>query len=51
MDKTRTSIELILNDVDAEFLEGSKDKAIIEKVLDAGRLMLAADTVGAAQVC
>ena len=50
MDKTRTSIELILNDVDAEFLEGSKDKAVIEKVLDAGRLMLAADTVGAAQV-
>ena len=50
VDKTRTSIELILNDVDAEFLEGSKDKAIIEKVLDAGRLMLAADTVGAAQV-
>ena len=50
VDKTRTSNELILNDVDAEFLEGSKDKAIIEKVLDAGRLMLAADTVGAAQV-
>ena len=50
VDKTRTSIELILNDVDAEFLEGSKDKAVIEKVLDAGRLMLAADTVGAAQV-
>ena len=41
---------MILNDVDAEFLEGSKDKAVIEKVLDAGRLMLAADTVGAAQV-
>ena len=50
VDKTRVSIELVLKDVDAEFLDGSKDKAVIEKVLDAGRLMLSADTVGAAQV-
>ena len=50
VDKTRTSIELILKDVDAELLPGSIDKSVIEKVLDAGRLMLAADTVGAAQV-
>ena len=50
VDKTRVSIELVLKDVNAEFLDGSKDKAVIEKVLDAGRLMLSADTVGAAQV-
>ena len=50
VDKTRTSIELVLDQVDAEILPGSNDKKVIEKVLDAGRLMLAADTVGAAQV-
>ena len=50
VDKTRVSIELLLDNVDAELLEGSKDQSVIEKVLDAGRLMLAADTVGAAQV-
>jgi len=50
VDKTRTSIELILKNVDADFLSGSDNKSIIEKVLDAGRIMLAADTVGAAQV-
>ena len=50
VDKTRTSIELILKNVDADLLSGSDDKSIIEKVLDAGRIMLAADTVGAAQV-
>ncbi len=50
VDKTRVSIELILKNVDAEILAGSKDKSVIEKVLDAGRLMLSADTVGAAQV-
>ena len=50
VDKTRTSIELVLDKVDAEILPGSNDKKVIEKVLDAGRLMLAADTVGAAQV-
>lgn len=50
VDKTRTYIELILKNVDADLLSGSDDKSIIEKVLDAGRIMLAADTVGAAQV-
>ena len=50
VDKTRTSIELILKNADAELLAGSNDKSVIEKVLDTGRLMLAADTVGAAQV-
>ena len=50
VDKTRTSIELILKNVDADLLSGSSDKSVIEKVLDAGRIMLAADTVGAGQV-
>ena len=50
VDKTRTSIELILKNVDADLLSGSDNRSIIEKVLDAGRIMLAADTVGAAQV-
>ena len=50
VDKTRTSLELILKDVNADLLSGSSDKSVIEKVLDAGRIMLAADTVGAAQV-
>ena len=50
VDKTRTSIELVLDKVDAEILPDSSNKEVIEKVLDAGRLMLAADTVGAAQV-
>ena len=50
VDKTRTSIELILKDVNADLLSGSSDKSVIETVLDAGRIMLAADTVGAAQV-
>ena len=50
VDKTRTSIELVLDKVDAEMLPNSSNKEVIEKVLDVGRLMLAADTVGAAQV-
>ena len=50
VDKTRTSLKLILKDVNADLLSGSSDKSVIEKVLDAGRIMLAADTVGAAQV-
>ena len=50
VDKTRVSIELVMENVEAEVLPGSNDKTVIEKVLDAGRLMIAADTVGAAQV-
>ena len=50
VDKTSTSIELVLDKVDAEILPKSSNKEVIEKVLAAGRLMLAADTVGAAQV-
>jgi alkylation response protein AidB-like acyl-CoA dehydrogenase len=51
VDKTRDSIELILKDVSAELLPGSeKDPSAINKVIDTGRLMLSADTVGASQI-
>ena len=50
VDKTRTSVELTLDKVDATLLPGTSDLSVIEKVLDAGRLMLSADTVGASQV-
>ena len=51
VDKTRDSIELILKEVNAELLPGSeKDPSAINKVIDTGRLMLSADTVGASQV-
>jgi alkylation response protein AidB-like acyl-CoA dehydrogenase len=51
VDKTRDSIEIIFNNVDAEALPGSeKDTSVVNKVIDTGRLMLSADTVGASQV-
>ena len=51
VDKTRDSIELVLKDVSAELLPGSKsDIRVINKVIDTGRLMLSADTVGGSQV-
>ena len=51
VDKTRPSIELNLDKVGAELLPGSeKNQEVINKVLDAGRLMLSADSVGAAQI-
>ncbi len=51
VDKTRPSTELNLDKVDAELLPGSENNhTIINKVLDAGRLMLSADSVGASQV-
>jgi alkylation response protein AidB-like acyl-CoA dehydrogenase len=51
VDKTRKSIELILKGVDAELLPGSdKGTNIINRVIDSGRLMLSADTIGASQV-
>ena len=51
VDKTRPSIELNLDKVDAELLPGSENnQTIINKVLDAGRLMLSSDSVGASQV-
>ena len=51
VDKTRDSIELVLKEVSAELLPGSKrDTDVINKVIDTGRLMFSADTVGASQV-
>ena len=51
VDKTRPSIELNLKNVEAELLPGSaNNQEVINKVLDAGRLMLSADSVGASKV-
>ena len=51
VDKTRESIELVLNKVKTEILPGSeKNQDVINKVIDAGRLMLSADSLGASQV-
>lgn len=47
IDRTRRTGELVLNGVDAERI--SDDPAVLQKVLDVGRVMLAADTLGAAQ--
>ena len=50
VDKTRTFQELILDKVDCEILEESaKDIEIVKKVIDAGRIILAADTLGASE--
>ena len=50
VDKTRSFSEVIFNEVEAELLEKSKDTLnAIQKSIDAGRVALAADTVGAAQ--
>jgi alkylation response protein AidB-like acyl-CoA dehydrogenase len=47
IDRTRRTGELILDGVAAQRL--SSDPAVLQKTLDAGRVMLAADTLGAAQ--
>ena len=50
VDKTRTFQELILDKVDCEILEeSSKNIEIVKKVIDAGRIILAADTLGASE--
>ena len=50
IDRTRNVCELILKNVDFEILELTKSsKNTSEKVIDAGRIMLAADSLGAAQ--
>ena len=51
IDKTRGYFEILLKDVNAEVLENSvNNKDPITKTIDAGRIMLAADSVGASQV-
>jgi alkylation response protein AidB-like acyl-CoA dehydrogenase len=47
VDKTRTTCELVLKDVAAELI--SDDLEIYNRTLDIGRVMQAADTLGAAQ--
>lgn len=48
IDRTRSLGELELNDTPAELLEGSADPNVCARLLDAGRILLAADTLGAA---
>ena len=47
IDKTRLTGELLFTDTPARLL--STDPDVLDKVIDAGRVMLAADTLGAAQ--
>jgi alkylation response protein AidB-like acyl-CoA dehydrogenase len=48
VDKTRSYSEVILNDVSIDLLEKSlKDNFVINKAIDAGRIILAADSLGA----
>ncbi len=49
IDQTRRVGELVFNDVAAQLLPESHDPQVCARVLDAGRLMLAADTLGAGQ--
>ncbi len=49
VDATRPTGELTFDGVEAELLEGSKDAAVVRRLIDVGRVMLAADTLGAAQ--
>jgi alkylation response protein AidB-like acyl-CoA dehydrogenase len=49
IDKTRATGELVFENVAAELLPGSRDAGISARVIDAGRIALAADTLGAAQ--
>lgn len=49
IDNTRRVGELVFDNVPAQLLAGSSDPAVCARVIDAGRIMLAADTLGAAQ--
>lgn len=48
IDGTRRVGELVFEDVGAELLPGSDDPEVCAKLVDAGRIVLAADTLGAA---
>jgi alkylation response protein AidB-like acyl-CoA dehydrogenase len=51
VDKTCGAQELLLQDCEAEILEGSiGDNTAIQTVIDAGRIMIAADSLGAAAI-
>lgn len=47
IDKTRATGELVFNNTPAELL--SDDEQVLTQIIDVGRVMLAADTLGAAQ--
>jgi alkylation response protein AidB-like acyl-CoA dehydrogenase len=49
IDRTRRIGELILQHVPADYLVGSADRQVLGQLLDCGRVLLAADTLGAAQ--
>jgi len=49
IDRTRRVGELVFNNVAADPLPGSSDPEVCANVIDAGRIILAADTLGAAQ--
>ena len=49
IDKTRRVGELVFDKVKADLLPGSTDPEACARVIDAGRIILAADTLGAAQ--
>jgi len=49
IDKTRPVGELVFNNVAAEALSNSADSDACTRIIDAGRIILAADTLGAAQ--
>ena len=50
VDKTRTFHEILLKNVEAEILEKTLDNnEIAKKVIDAGRIILSADTLGASE--
>jgi alkylation response protein AidB-like acyl-CoA dehydrogenase len=49
IDRTRPLGELRFTNVRAEVLPGSTDTGVVASLIDAGRVMLAADTVGAAR--
>lgn len=49
IDKTRRVGELVFENVSADLLPGSSDPDVCVRVIDAGRIILAADTLGAAQ--
>ncbi|MGD9720187.1 MAG: acyl-CoA dehydrogenase family protein [Pirellulales bacterium] len=49
VDRTRALGELVFDNVAADVLPGSDDPEVCARVIDAGRILLAADTLGAAQ--
>ena len=51
VDKTRGYFEIVLNNADVDILENSSQSTeAITKTIDAGRIMLAADSIGASQI-